>query len=298
MHAAASDRQERGDARLDPSSQRVRHASTRARKPWATYRAPESVSAAGNAHCAETPASASVRRPSVSAGTVAVAVRARSSRPRSRARARRRGARAADRAGSRAGSRSRRSPAAFRSPTLSTRKRPSHRRGRERLVERAARADSDGASSVSQPRRALLARPSRWKPARPRREKYSRGTFSGLAGRLAPAHGHDLRPGRERVQPLGRRCEPGADDGHGRRVVVRLVRVDGARVAAQLVGHVQAGVAGREQHVRGRRRGRRARSRRRPRARARPGMRRRLRSQPLRSRSRSTWARNSSTVGW
>ena len=55
-------------ARLDAAGQRVRH--TRLRKPWAAYFAPAIVSAAGNAHCAATPASESVRVSSVSAATV------------------------------------------------------------------------------------------------------------------------------------------------------------------------------------------------------------------------------------
>ena len=47
-------------ARLEPASQRVRHRFTRRRNPCAAYRAPVSVSAPGNAHCAQAPASASV----------------------------------------------------------------------------------------------------------------------------------------------------------------------------------------------------------------------------------------------
>src|SRR5581483_552579 len=64
------DRQERREARLEPASQRVRHDTILRRNPCATYFAPASVSAAGNAHCAATPPSASVRVPSETAGTL------------------------------------------------------------------------------------------------------------------------------------------------------------------------------------------------------------------------------------
>src|SRR6185436_11326575 len=61
-------RQHRHDAGLDPANQRVRH--TRLLKALAAYLAPAIVSAAGNAHCAATPATESVRAASVSTGTV------------------------------------------------------------------------------------------------------------------------------------------------------------------------------------------------------------------------------------
>ena len=67
--------------------------------------------------------------------------------------------------------------------------------------------------------------------------------------RLAPAHRDDLGAGLERVQPLRRGREPRADDGDGGRVGVRLVGVDDPRVAAQLLGKVEARVAGRDEHV-------------------------------------------------
>src|SRR5438034_1034087 len=60
-------RRERGDSGLDATSQRVRHLR---RKACAAYRAPISVSAAGYAHWACTPARASVRVSSVRDGTV------------------------------------------------------------------------------------------------------------------------------------------------------------------------------------------------------------------------------------
>src|SRR5207248_1593375 len=61
-------RQAGDDARLDAADQRVRH--TRLRNARAAYFAPAIVSAAGNAHCAATPAIESVRESSVSEATV------------------------------------------------------------------------------------------------------------------------------------------------------------------------------------------------------------------------------------
>src|SRR5205823_11147689 len=68
--------------------------------------------------------------------------------------------------------------------------------------------------------------------------------------RLTAAHRHDFCACRERVQPLRRGGETGADDRDRRRVAVRLVRMYGARIVAQLVGNLEAGVAWSEQHVR------------------------------------------------
>src|SRR5581483_260725 len=65
--AGEEGKQQRRDPRLDAASQRVRHLAS---SPLAAYFAPTSVSAAGNAHCPATPARASARRPSLSAGTV------------------------------------------------------------------------------------------------------------------------------------------------------------------------------------------------------------------------------------
>ena len=71
QHGRGGERQERGrEPRLDPASQRVGHDSILRRNPRAATFIPTSVSAAGKAHCAETPARASVRVASVSAGTV------------------------------------------------------------------------------------------------------------------------------------------------------------------------------------------------------------------------------------
>ena len=69
-----------------------------------------------------------------------------------------------------------------------------------------------------------------WNAARPRREKSGRGTFSGRRARLAPPHRGDARARRERVPPLGRRRHPGADDDDVVGVVVRLVGVHRPRV--------------------------------------------------------------------
>src|SRR5215207_4220348 len=60
----------RRQTRLQSPSQRVRHVRMRRRKRLATYLCPASVSAAGNAHWPGTPAIASVRVSSVSAGIV------------------------------------------------------------------------------------------------------------------------------------------------------------------------------------------------------------------------------------
>ena len=68
--------------------------------------------------------------------------------------------------------------------------------------------------------------------------------------RLAAAHRHDFGACRERIEPLRRRGEARADDRDRRRVVVRLVRMHGTRIVAQLVGNVEAGVAWSEQHMR------------------------------------------------
>ena len=73
--------------------------------------------------------------------------------------------------------------------------------------------------------------------------KNGRATLSGRLRRLAAADRDDLGAGRERVQPLGRGRHPGADDGDARRVLVRLVGVDRARVGGELVRHREARVA-------------------------------------------------------
>ena len=71
QHCRDEERQQRGsEPGLDSASQRVGHDSILRRNPRAATFIPTSVSAAGKAHCAETPARASVRVVSVSAGTV------------------------------------------------------------------------------------------------------------------------------------------------------------------------------------------------------------------------------------
>ena len=62
--------EQRRQAGLDAAPQRVRHVSILRRNPWAAYRAPARVSAAGNAHCPGTPATARVREASLNPGTV------------------------------------------------------------------------------------------------------------------------------------------------------------------------------------------------------------------------------------
>ena len=104
-------------------------------------------------------------------------------------------------------------------------------------------------------------------------------------------------PGGERVQPLGRRRHPGADDRDAGGVLVRLVGVDDAGIGRELGRQREPGVAGGQQDV--------------PKATVpveleaavdRPHAldpRRRGSSRPsgCRSRSSSTWRRNSATVG-
>ena len=66
---------------------------------------------------------------------------------------------------------------------------------------------------------------------------------------LPPPYRDDLAAGGEGVQPLGGSRQAGADDGHGARVLVWLVRVHRARIVAQVVRDVQARMAGCQQHV-------------------------------------------------
>ena len=80
------------------------------------------------------------------------------------------------------------------------------------------------------------------------------GDVQRPADRLAPPDGDHLGARGESVQPLGRGRHARADDGHAARVVVRLVRVDDPRVAGELVRQGDAGMARREEDVRGRRR--------------------------------------------
>ena len=104
---------------------------------------------------------------------------------------------------------------------------------------------------------------------------------------FVPAHGHDSCSRGKRVQPLGRRRHPGAYDGDVVGVVVRLVGMDDARVAVELVGHRDAGCPSQAARARTRRASR-ARSRPRWAEHGRCGAGRQRASQPLRTRSSAT----------
>src|SRR5919201_7095248 len=69
------------------------------------------------------------------------------------------------------------------------------------------------------------------------------------AHRLSPPDRDDACTGGQRVSPLGRRGEPRADDTDALGIFVRLVRVHGAWVVAQLLGHRQPGMAVGKQYV-------------------------------------------------
>ena len=69
------------------------------------------------------------------------------------------------------------------------------------------------------------------------------------AHRLAAPDRDDARPCRQRVQPLGRGCHACADDRHLLAVLVRLVGVDGSRVAGELLGNGEPRMAECEQYV-------------------------------------------------
>ena len=167
------------EPRLDPAPQRVRHACTLPRKRRAAYFAPASVSAPGKAHWPGAPATASVLVASVSAGTVESGAEHEPAGRRFRDRGRRRAARAAGRS-----RKPRRKPVAQMTcadpfSVGSTRKRPSAAARAQRLVEPGSGRIGRG----QQRRQASAARSSAgscWNAARPRREKYGRGTFSGL----------------------------------------------------------------------------------------------------------------------
>ena len=79
-------------------------------------------------------------------------------------------------------------------------------------------------------------------------EERSRDVQRAACG-LAAADGDDLRAGRERVQPLGRRGHPGADDRHASGVLVRRIGVDRARVVLELRRQRETRVPRREQDV-------------------------------------------------
>ena len=294
-HAGGGDdRQERGEPRLDPSPQRVRHDLDPAQEAVGDVaRAGERVG--GRKRPLRGDAGERERARLVGErGHACASGRARSSRPRSRARARRRGARAAGRAGSRAGTRSRRSPA--RVPFTRALDAEAPFRGG---ASRAARPTARPAG-----RRARAARGGA-RRARPRRAGGSRRGRAGRSTRAARSAAagaaRAAAPRRPRRRPRARSATRSPRPGPApttvtvARVLVRLVGVHGARVAAQLLGHVQPRMARRDAARGGRRPRRRARSRRRPRGCARSGL--REGSGPSRSAraASSTWARNSST---
>ena len=193
------------------------------------------------------PASASVRVSSVSAGTVAVGIEHDPVVGRLEPVLVDERARAADRAGSRAGSPSRRSPARLPFTDGSTRNRPSAPRAR--AARPTARPGGyDGASSARR-RASARSAPSRWKRARPRAEKYSRGTLSGRRTGSRRRTETTSAPAASAFSHSVAAAMPAPTTVTLDRVLVRLVRVDDARVAAQLLRHVQPRMTGREQHV-------------------------------------------------
>ena len=255
-----------GEPRLEPASQRVRHACTLRRNPRAAYFMPTSVSAAGNAHCAGRPASASVRAPSVSAGTVESGVEHDPAPRRSRGRARRRAAQ----------------QRVVREPAQETGRaddlaRPVHRRPRRGNVPRARRSIGssqslpggyDGAESA----RSSAARSrgvEAWKPARPRCVKSGARHVQRPALGLPAPDRDDRRPRRR-----ARSATPSRPPSPRRRRRPRP-RTRAARTRARRVGRPparaarRARVAGRDAARVGRARRRRARTRRRPRESAR-----------------------------
>ena len=190
--------------------------------------------------------------------------------------------------------RSRRSPASAPFSSAATRKRPSRRRARGARPRR-------GRAGTTARRSAAAARPARpvgaaWNAASPRRVNSGARQVERSALRLAAANRDDRGAGGERVQPLGRGGHAGADDRDASALVVRLVGVHGSGVAGELVRarrgpgwpgasedvaedavavELEAAVHGADALD------------------ARPS--RKLSSQPVASRSSSTWARNSST---
>ena len=155
----------------------------------------------------------------------------------------------------------------------------------------------DGASeAVQAARRALGAAPSGSSRESALREERP-WHVQRPARRLAAANRDDVGAGCERIQPFGRGGHSRADDGDAVGVVVRLVGVDGARVALELGREREAGMTGCEQDMAERSV---AVEREPPSSTRTRSMRRRsdkLASQPLRSRSSSTCRRNSATDG-
>ena len=266
----------------------IRGAGRRGQRTWRL----RSCRRPGTPTAAATPASDSVRVSSVSAGTVESRLRARSSDPASPARGRRRGRREARHGGSRAGIRSRRSPDR-RSWCLTPgtgSSRPPRRAGRPTR----ARADRTASTGRGAARPALRAASvevgeTALREQRPR-------AVERTAERRAPADRHDLRSGVERVQPLRCRRHPGADD-RDASTRIRAARRRAPRSGRHSSGHASPGwpVATRRARTARRRPARTLRRRHGSRSTRRSV---KLRSQPLRSRSRSTCARKSSTRGW
>ena len=235
-------RHRRAEARLEAASQRVRH--TRRRKPRAAYFAPAIVSAAGNAHCAATPASESVRLSSVRAGTV-------ESGERTIQRSERLEVVVGDEPGEqRVVLKPRLKPVAQMTcsapfGTASTRKRPSRSAAASGSSHRgpADRTAFDSSRSVD----ACCSSLSAWYARKPALREQRARHVQRAAERLATPDRDDLGAGGEGVQPFGRRRHAGADDRDLGRVRVRLVGVHGARVLAR---PGKARVPGRDEHVR------------------------------------------------
>ena len=235
-----------GEPRLEAARQRERHRRTRCRNCRAAYFIPTSVSAAGYAHCAGTPASASVRDASVRPGTEQSSARtiqrASVSSPCSSTRRRSSG--------------SCRKP--LRKPVAqitcsapfssgSTRKRPS-RAARSIGSSHSRPGGYDGAQKVRRSSRALPGGVARKRGEAALREERPRHV-QRPAERLAAADRDDLGAGGKRVPPLGRRGHAGADHGDRRGVLVRLVGVDDPRVGLELRREREPWMPRREQNV-------------------------------------------------
>ena len=179
-----------------------------------------------------TPASASVRVPSVSAGTVesgaSTIQRPRVSSPCS----------ATSRASSGSCSKPRRKPVAQITCSApftdgSTRNRPSRGRARERLVPARARAGTTArAASRSSAARSSGAEPVEAARARGARST-ARGTFSGRRSGSRRRTETTSAPAASAFSHSVAAASPAPTTRHARRVLVRLVGVDGARVVAR-----------------------------------------------------------------
>ena len=130
---------------------------------------------------------------------------------------------------------------------------PSRSRALERLVELAARPDTTARAARAA---APPARPGRGggTAASPRAREVLARHVERPPQRLAAPDRDDLCAGRERVQPLGRRGEAGADDRHARRVR-RAARTSGRRAGRRAAPPGRSGPDGRARAARaGRRR--------------------------------------------